>query len=181
MVVAGSWTAQRGWDQFTNPRRQRHAAEPARRYFCALRGRGSRHDDRHSDRAGCLGLQPCQPGITLPDRFVPSSSPGVTATVTLPREDRGGHEAQPLERALQHISIPPSPFRAQNRRAQVGFTRGSSTGATKAMLVLIGAVGGMYAGAYLGDAMDDSEDGGGLVGIPIGAVIGGFAAWTLVR
>ena len=129
----------------------------------------------------CLGLQPCQPGITLPDRFVPSPSPGVTAILTRPREDRGGHKAQPIERALQHFNIPPSQLRAQNRRAQVGFARGSSTGATKAMLVLIGAVAGMYAGAYLGDAMDDSEDGGGLVGIPIGAAIGGFAAWTLVR
>jgi hypothetical protein len=128
----------------------------------------------------CLGLQPCQPGITLPDRFVPSSSPGVTATVTRPREGLGALDAQPLERASHHISIPSNRLRVQNRRAQTGFTRGSSTGVTKAMLVLIGAVGGMYAGAYLGDAMDDGED-GGLVGIPIGAAIGGFAAWTLAR
>jgi hypothetical protein len=75
-----------------------------------------------------------------------------------PREDRGGRDAQPLERALRHIRIPPDPRRAQNRRAQVGFARGSSTGATKEMLVPIGAVGGTYAGAYLGDAIDDSED-----------------------
>jgi hypothetical protein len=54
--------------------------------------------------------------------------------------------------------------------------------ANKTMLVLAGAVAGLYAGAYLGAAVDDGGDGeAAFVGMPIGAAIGGWAFWTLVR
>jgi hypothetical protein len=130
----------------------------------------------------CLGLQPCQPQLTLPDRLVASSSPGVPVTVTRAPEDRIAVDARPLELAVHQTNIRHIPARAQNRRAQAGFTRGSSTGATKAMLVMLGAVGGIYAGAYLGAALDDSSDGeAAFIGIPIGAAIGGWAVWNLVR
>ena len=130
----------------------------------------------------CLGLQPCQPDLTLPDRLVSSSSPGISVTVTPPRDDRITLDARPLELALQHVDIRPIAARAQNRRAQAGVTRGSSTGATKAMLVLLGAVAGVYAGAYLGAAMDDGpDDEAAFIGVPIGAAIGGWAVWNLVK
>jgi hypothetical protein len=52
------------------------------------------------------------------------------------------------------------------------------TGATKAMLVLAGVIGGCYAGAHLGEAM---EENGGFPGMTIGAALGGWIAWTLVK
>jgi hypothetical protein len=54
--------------------------------------------------------------------------------------------------------------------------------ADKAMLVVAGAVAGLYAGAYLGAAVDDGGDGeAAFLGMPIGAAIGGWAVWNLVR
>ncbi len=54
--------------------------------------------------------------------------------------------------------------------------------ADKAMFVLAGAVAGFYAGGYLGAAMDDSpDDEAAFLGMPIGAAIGGWAVWNLVR
>lgn len=131
----------------------------------------------------CLGHQPCQPPMALPNQLVRSASPAAIVSLADTPDHRtvGGARHGPFAEALQRITIPSASPLPQTP-AQVGLrTTGMST-ADKAMFVLAGAVAGFYAGGYLGAAMDDSpDDEAAFLGMPIGAAIGGWAVWNLVR
>jgi hypothetical protein len=86
-----------------------------------------------------------------------------------------------LRLASERATIPSSGPRMRSARAQLTGPKNFGP-ATKGMLVAAGIVAGAYAGTYLGLAMDDTGDGGpGLIGMPIGAALGGLIAWQLVR
>jgi hypothetical protein len=100
------------------------------------------------------------------------------------------HVATPIRDAIASIRVDPAP-RGENRR-RVGPVSSGLAGQrlsrpTKAAIfTAIGVVGGIYAGAYLGAAIegdscrcDDPGLKGGLIGIPIGAVGGGILGWML--
>ena len=130
----------------------------------------------------CFGLQPGPSQAASPNRLVRSSSPAAIVSSALPSEARGLSDSRPLHDALQRARVLPASGHSMKTRAQVGLRAQRMTTADKAMLVLAGAVAGLYAGAALGEAVDDSGDGGtGLIGAPIGAAIGGWAVWNLVR
>ena len=126
----------------------------------------------------CHALQPCQSPPIAPHQLVRSASPSAIANVTQLREHLSGNPLRPLHLALQRVSLPTSSSSPQQHRAQVSRPGRGGTAATKGMIVLAGGIAGCYAGAYLGEAM---EENGGFPGMTIGAAVGGLMAWTLVR
>ena len=128
----------------------------------------------------CLAPQPCQSAMAPPNQLVRSASPAAIVSRAHPPQRITG-DMRPLHGALQRVRIP-SIAPSRSHRAQVGLRSPTMSTANKAMLVLAGAVAGLYAGAYLGNAVDDSGDGeAAFLGMPIGAAIGGWAVWNLVR
>lgn len=106
--------------------------------------------------------------------------------------DPNTHVATPIRDAIANVRVDPAP-RAENRR-QIGPVSSSLSGqrlsrpTRAAIFTALGVVGGIYAGAYLGAAIegdscrcDDPGLKGGLIGIPIGAVGGGILGWMLGR
>lgn len=70
----------------------------------------------------------------------------------------------------------------QLRPASRPATRPTFGRVTKGMLVFAGVAAGMYAGAHLASAMDDSAEGNGfLLGMPIGGALGGLIVWQLAK
>lgn len=128
----------------------------------------------------CLAPQPCRSAMAPPNQLVRSASPAAIVSRALPPE-RMTSEVRSLRDALRLVRIPAVAL-SQSRRAQVGLRSPAMSPADKAMLVVAGAVAGLYAGAYLGAAVDDSGEGeAAFLGMPIGAAIGGWAVWNLVR
>ena len=125
----------------------------------------------------CYGVQPCQPAAIL-QPSIRSSSPAAIVSHAMPRAALTDDGTGSLSLAGQQVAIPPASTLPQRGRTQVAVPRRTSTGATKAMLVVAGAIAGCYAGAYLGEAM---EENGWAPGMTIGAVLGGWMAWTLVK
>ena len=125
----------------------------------------------------CYGVQPCQPPA-IPQPFIRSSSPAAIVSHAIPREALTADGAGSLKLAVQRIAMPTASTMPQAGRAQVAIPRRASTGATKAMLVVAGAIAGCYAGAYLGEAMQEN---GWAPGMTIGGVLGGWMVWTLVK
>ena len=126
----------------------------------------------------CYGAQPCQPAIAAPTQLVRSASPAAITTHTPPREALTGDTGQSLQTALQRVSITSATTASPSRRAQAARPQSGRTTYNKAMFVFLGVLAGCYAGAYFGEAMEENA---GLVGMPIGAAVGGTMAWILVR
>ena len=129
----------------------------------------------------CFGLQSSPYEATSPNRLVRSASPAAIVTSALPSEARRLSDSRPLHDALQHTRVVPASRHSTKSRAQVGLGAQRMTTADKTMLVLAGAVAGVYAGAYIGEAVDGGDLGTGLICVGVGAAIGGFAVWNLVR
>lgn len=129
----------------------------------------------------CSAMPSCQP-ISAPSRpLVRSSSPAAIVQVTQP-DDVVTDPSGPLQLALQRVDIPPTASRSQNHSREAAIRTPLGGKAAKAALVLAGVVAGCYAGGYLGAAMDDHpDDGAAFLGMPIGAAIGGWAVWNLVK
>jgi hypothetical protein len=106
--------------------------------------------------------------------------------------DPGPHIATPIRDAVANIRVSPAP-RAENRRLVGPVSSGPagqrlSRPTRAAIFTAIGVVGGIYAGACVGAAIegdscrcDDPGLKGALIGIPIGAAGGGSLGWMLGR
>lgn len=128
----------------------------------------------------CYAIQPCQPAA-IPNPLIRSSSPAAIVTVA-PREDLTTGASQALRVALRRARIPSLSTPSYARRTQIGLPSSAASKTTKGVLILAGVIAGCYAGGHLGAAMDDSpDDGAAFVGMPIGAALGGWIVWNLVR
>jgi hypothetical protein len=126
----------------------------------------------------CYQMQPCHLAAPPSHELVRSRSPAAIVSHAQPRENDG----RLLRLALQRIEIPAAPVRSTTPRAQMALPRGARTGTTTGMLVLAGAVAGCYAGAHLAAGLDYSPDEeAAFIGMPIGAALGGWIVWRLVR
>jgi hypothetical protein len=121
----------------------------------------------------CHALQPCQAPSIADHELVRSVSPAAIVTHA-PGELLTGDARQSLRSALRRVTIPS----ARTRRAQAARPQSGRTTYSKTMLVVLGVMAGCYAGAYLGEAM---EENGWFPGMTIGAAAGGLMAWMLVR
>jgi hypothetical protein len=126
----------------------------------------------------CHALQPCQTPAIVSHELVRSASPAAIVSRVQPRQTLTGDIGQSSHPAVQDVAVGMATTPSRVRRAQAPRPQAGRTTFNKAMAVFAGVIAGCYAGGYLGGAM---EENGGLVGMPIGAAIGGVMVWTLVR
>lgn len=130
----------------------------------------------------CVGLQPCPEATDLVAVSPRTASPAAIVTHVPSRELRTV-SALPFTRvSVDGLPMPSVSKMSWARSAQPPLTMQPRRPTSKAMYMCALAVAGAYAGAYLGVAMeaDGYELRGVMIGMPVGAALGGLLGWKLV-
>jgi len=129
----------------------------------------------------CFGVQPCLPDMNLHNGIARLSVVALVSHPEPPRRQTFGASPS-LRLASERASILSVSALSRAPRAQMPLLKGSGRNSSKGMLICAGVVAGLYAGAAIGAAMDDRPDKTlGLIGAPIGGVVGGLFVWKLVK
>jgi hypothetical protein len=129
--------------------------------------------------AGLLALTVCWPSTAV------RADDGTDRVRTTPQ----GSLQKAIRESIPLLTRDPRGPAGATRRAQGSYgriTKRMNT-STRGALIAAGMVGGMYAGAYIGAALegdcrcDDPGLQGALIGLPIGAALGGIGMAWLTR